>query len=483
MSDKDALKKWNDLIPKEVKYLLHRLDKAGYEAYIVGGCVRDMYLGRIPHDWDITTSATPDEIENLFNKDHKVFDTGKEYGTIVVMHKGKPYEITTYRSDGNYSDCRRPDSVSFTKNLLNDLKRRDFTMNAMAYRPERDVGLVDPYNGTEALDAGVVHCVGKAYNRFAEDGLRIMRALRFAAQLNFDIEKTTSEAIHRKVYLLDKISKERIQNELVKILESKNCGNNVMRDYSDVMVQIIPEIKPMIGFEQNNPYHSYDVWEHTLHCMNNIPDNADIIIRLAILLHDIGKPLSYTEDENSIGHFYGHANISAEIAYKILTNLKFSNEIIEKTIQIIGIHDVVFTPTKAAVKRLLNKIGEEQFRRLLILRKCDIHGQTTYAKDDRIERIDKVEETLNWIISQKECFNLKDLAINGKDLIAMGIPEGKIIGTILNTCLSYVIDGTVENDKDQLFKIVNTFFASNPTIYSKTLQQKNKDTKGGNNND
>lgn len=474
MSDKNSLKKWNDQIPKDVKHLLRRLDKAGYEAYIVGGCVRDMYLDRKPHDWDITTDATPDEILALFSPSNKCFDVGKEHGTITVMVRSTPYEITTYRIDGTYSDNRRPDTVEFTNNLLADLERRDFTMNAMAYNPDKEIGLIDPHNGTEAIDSKVINCVGKPVNRFAEDGLRILRALRFAAQLDFNIEINTWSAIHKKKHLLQRISAERINAEVSKILMSNKCGAWIFREFSDVFIEFVPEIEAMIGFEQNNPYHDYDVWEHTLHCMENVPPEADLITRLAILLHDIGKPLAYTELDGR-GHFYGHANYSSEIAHKILTRLKFSKEVIDNTTQLISLHDVTFTPTKSAVKRLLNKMGEKQLKRLFILRECDIKGQTELGKTDRLNKVKEMKEILDWVIKQSECFQLKDLAINGKDLIQIGIPEGKIIGTILNLCLAYVIDGTVDNTKENLLEIVNKFFASNPSLYKDIKKQVNQD--------
>lgn len=454
MADMDMNRDWNALIPTSVKHILRRLDKAGYEAYIVDGCVRDMILGRTPHDWDITTDATPEQILEVFAT-NQCFEVGKEHGTITVMMKDEPYEITTYRIDGTYSDNRRPDSVEFTNDLLMDLQRRDFTMNAMAYRPEEDVGLVDPYNGTVALESGVIQCVGKPNNRFAEDGLRILRALRFAAQLNFCIEKNTAEAIHKKKYLLDKISKERINAELVKILMSSQCGVPVLREYADVVGQIIPELGATIGFEQHNPYHAYDVWEHTLHSLVNVPDDADLIVRLTILLHDIGKPSAFTMDGER-GHFYGHPAISGELAHKVLTDLKFSNEIIDNVTQLVTFHDVSFTPTKASVKRLLNKLGEEQLRRLFIMRECDIKGQTEHLQTERLDKVKEMREILDWIIEQEECFQLKDLAINGRDLLNIGIPEGKEIGRILNLCLAYVIDGTVDNTKESLMEVVQT---------------------------
>lgn len=452
--DTDMVRDWNNKIPLPVKRILRRLDKAGFEAYIVGGCVRDMILGRTPHDWDITTDATPDQILAVF-KSNQCFEVGKEHGTITVMMNGEPFEVTTYRIDGAYSDNRRPDSVEFTNNLIQDLQRRDFTMNAMAYRPEDGVGLVDPYNGTESLSSGVISCVGKPNNRFAEDGLRILRALRFAAQLGFAIEKDTADSVHKKKYLLDKISKERINAELTKILMSSHCGVPVLREYSDVIAQVIPEIGAMIGFEQHNPYHEYDVWEHTLHSLDTVPYDADLYVRLAVLLHDVGKPIAFTMDGER-GHFYGHPVISGELTHKILTDLKCSNEVIINVTQLVAFHDVVFTPTKASVKRLLNKLGAEQLRRLFIIRECDIKGQTSFAQKDRLDKVKEMREILDWIIEQEECFQLKDLAINGKDLLAIGIPEGKEIGRILNMCLAYVIDGTVDNTKENLMEIVQT---------------------------
>ena len=251
-----------------------------------------------------------------------------------------------------------------------------------------------------------------------------------------------------------------------KILMSENCGNEVLREYVDVICQVIPEIKPMIGFKQNNPYHLYDVWEHTLHCMDDVAPDTDLITRLAIFLHDIGKPNNYVEDENGIGHFYGHAHSSYTIAQEVLKRLRYSNDIVESVSQLIDCHDVTLTPTKAAVKRLLNKLGEKQLRRLFVLRIHDIKGQLSKDIELRLEKVYKVSEILDWIVEQSECFQLKDLAINGRDLIEIGIPEGKLIGKILNLCLAYVIDGTVDNTREELFKVANMLFTANPTLYT-----------------
>lgn len=457
----------NNMIPYGAKYILNNFTLSGYQVFIVGGCCRDILLNRTPNDYDICTSATPDEIIKIvdildyLDKDIllKTIPTGIKHGTITIVINGEQYETTTFRQDGNYSDGRRPDNVTFTTNITDDLSRRDFTINAIAYCLGK--GFIDPFNGMTDIENKVIRCVGNPNERFNEDGLRILRAIRFAAQLGFTIEEETAKAIHNNKHLLDNISRERIQSELFKILNSNYCGNEILREYADVICQCIPEIKPMIGFEQNNPYHLYDVWEHTLHCMQHEVLNdtshmypADINLRLAILLHDIGKPHCYTEDGNCIGHFYGHANISAYMAEDILRNLKCSNDIINSVCELIEHHDMQFVTTKSAIKRMLNALGETQLRRLLVLRLCDISGQNPNTEfDERTEKVNKIGVILNEVIAEEECFKLKDLAINGNDLIQHGIPQGKLIGNILNELLIMVIDGEVVNEKDKLIEM------------------------------
>lgn len=471
-SDRGYMSFNNAMIPEGAKYLIYILIKYGhYQAYLIGGCVRDMCMNRISHDWDITTNATPEEMISIIKtickrdgKELQIIPTGLQHGTVTFVIDGENYEITTFRNDGQYSDNRRPDNVIFTDNLLEDLSRRDFTINTITYN--QYIGFQDFYDGVKDIKSKVICCVGNPDERFKEDGLRILRAMRFAAQLEFTIEDNTSQAIHNQKELLSNISQERISQELSKILMSKNCGNEILRKYSDVICQIIPEITPMIGFQQNNPYHAYDVWEHTLHCMDSTYCNTDLITRLAILFHDIGKPNNYCEDENGVGHFYGHAHTSYIIAQKVLKRLRYSNEIVDAVSELIHCHDVILTPTKAAVKRLLNKLGETQLRRLLLLRVHDISGQSQKDIAERLEKVDKVADILESILEQEECFQLKDLAINGKDLIEIGIPEGKLIGKILNLCLAYVIDGTVDNTREELFKVANMLFTANPTLYT-----------------
>lgn len=467
----------NNMIPDGARYILNSLNRHGYNSFIVGGCVRDIILNRIPHDFDICTEAHPTNVINVINilnqveeanelyaYNHgneyqrmilKYIPTGLQHGTITVMVDDEAYEVTTFRCDGDYSDGRRPDNVFFTRSIEDDLARRDFTMNAIAFNKYK--GYIDPYGGKHDIENRIIRCVGNPNERFNEDGLRIMRAIRFAAQLGFTIEEETAKAIHENKHLLKNISRERIQSELFKILMSDFCGNKVLREYADVICECIPEIEPMIGFEQNNPYHAYDVWEHTLHCMNyGITDNGgheydDIITRLSVLFHDIGKPYCYFEDENKIGHFYGHASTSASLAEDILRNLKCSNDIINSVCELIAHHDVQFVTTKQSVKRLLNKLGETQLRRLIILRAYDLNGQTN--TQERIIKVLDMIKVLNDVLSEAECFKLKDLAINGNDLKEIGIPEGKQIGEILNELLLFVIDGEVLNEKEKLLEM------------------------------
>jgi len=475
-------------VPQEAVFFIQSLWRYGHKAYFVGGCVRDALLDKVPHDWDICTDATPNQvtfIANTLNEAEaynelyyekkglyyerlfiKVLPTGIKHGTVTVMIDGIPYEVTTFRSDGDYSDGRRPDNVTFTKNVIDDLARRDFTMNAIAFNPIRaelvyQTRVVDPYGGMKDIENKIIRCVGNPNDRFNEDGLRILRAIRFAAQLGFTIEEETSKAIHENKHLLKNISRERIQSELFKILMSDFCGNTILREYEDVICECIPQIAPMIGFKQNSPYHIYDVWEHTLHCMNYDIFNSssqkwladNIEIRLALLLHDIGKPYVYEEDENHIGHFKGHAVVSEAIAKIVLQELKCSNEIINNVTELIRNHDVEFNPTKSSVKRLLNKIGELQLRRLILLRTADLWGHK--YNPENFNKVHRFKEVLEEVLQEESCFKLKDLAINGKDLLEVGIPEGKLIGDILNELLIMVIDGEIPNEKEKLLEITD----------------------------
>lgn len=440
--------KFDIKIPKDVENIISRLNEHGYEAYVVGGCVRDSILGRTPNDWDICTSATPDKMIKIF-EDYEVIPTGLKHGTITIVINHIPYECTTFRIDGDYSDSRRPNSVKFTTDIIQDLSRRDFTINAMAYNPR--TGLVDSFGGVNDIKSKVIRCVGNADDRFNEDALRIMRAIRFASVYGFVIEKDTSRAIHCNVKLLNNIAVERISTELCKLL----CGKGVLDtllNYSDVISTIIPELKPCIGFNQNNRYHQYTIYNHIAHAVSNYA-GSDMIVKIALLLHDIGKPTCYTEDENG-GHFYGHGEFSRDIAEEVVKRLKFDNYTQKNVIELVLYHDSIIEPTIKVVKRWLNKIGEEQLLRLLDIRMADILAHAEGTQKSKIERCVAVRNIVEDVLASEQCFKLKDLTVNGNDLMQIGIPQGREIGKILNWLLDMVINGEVENKKDELLNLV-----------------------------
>lgn len=435
-------------IPFNANVIIHLLQNNGHSAYVVGGCVRDSIMGRTPHDWDICTAATPDQMLEIF-KGYKFIETGLKHGTITIVIDNEQYECTTYRIDGEYSDNRRPDSVTFTNDLIEDLKRRDFTINAMAYSD--DEGLIDPFDGMLDISQKIIRCVGSPEERFDEDALRIMRAIRFAAQLDFDIDPHTCLAMIGLCHNLKSISMERINNELCKIM----TANNPVFQFSlnrYIISQFIPEITNMIGFEQRNPYHQYDVFNHTIHAIQNC-SSTDLTTRLAVLFHDIGKSHCYQDGEDGIRHFKGHAKVSAEMTDNIMKRLKFDNETRNNVVQLVHYHDATFEVGKKYIKRWLNKIGVEQFRRLLDIRRADIKGQKFEYDKDRIEKVDNIARLLDEVLEENQCFTLKDLAVNGKDLIQIGFKSGKELGETLNILLDGVINEEFENDKTVLLKI------------------------------
>ncbi len=428
-------------MPIEAHIIIDTLEKFGYEAYIVGGCVRDSILGKEPYDWDITTSALPEQIMESFTN-FKIVETGLKHGTVTIVINHKPFEITTYRIDGTYSDCRRPDYVEFTQNLYEDLSRRDFTINAMAYN-DKD-GLQDPFGGYKDLQKKVIRCVGDAELRFGEDALRIFRAIRFSSVLGFEVEEKTKQAIFDKKELLKKVSIERIETEFSKMLKGAKAVE-LIDEYREIIALFIPEIQAMFGFKQNNKYHIYDVWNHTLKSMEQ---TNDWFIKLTMLLHDIGKPLCYTEDEKG-GHFYLHNIKGAAMAKDILTRLRFDNETINDISQLVLVHDDLKKASSRSIKRMLNRIGERQFERLLEVMRCDTKAHNP-EYISRLEEIDKIEILFKEIIVSNQCFNLKQLEIGGNDLINIGIAKGKLIGQTLNSLLEMVINNELENDKEQL---------------------------------
>lgn len=435
-------------LPKDVRKILNELNKNGYESYVVGGCVRDTLLGKVPKDWDICTNAEPKEVLRVFNN-YRVIETGLQHGTVTVVVNGEGYEITTYRIDGDYSDGRHPNSVSFTRNLGDDLLRRDLTINALAYNEIE--GIVDLYDGIEDLKKGNIKCVGNAKDRFTEDALRILRTLRFASVLGFKIDVETEKAVIEMYPTLDKISKERINVELCKILQGKGAVS-ILRKYKDVFFFIIPELRELYGFNQNNPYHIYDVWEHTLHVIENT-DRGNLKLRLSALFHDIGKPLVYTE-ENGIGHFFKHSVESSKICEKTLKDLRFSNDIIFDVCTVVENHDMILTLSKKSLRKVLQKISKEQLELLIALKKADILGQNPQKKFERLFLINQFSKFLDEFDIESECITLKDLKINGADLIKMGIKPGPQMGQILNYCLTLVVNEELENNNEVLIEFV-----------------------------
>lgn len=439
-------------IPEGAKYIINKLNKNNYSAYLVGGCVRDIILGRTPNDWDICTNATPDEVLNIF-KDVKTIPTGLKHGTITIVVDDEAFECTTFRNDGEYSDGRRPDNVSFTNSLLEDLQRRDFTINAIAYSPSE--GFIDPLNGIKDIQNKVIRCVGNPYERFNEDGLRIMRAVRFSAQLKFKIDVCTERAMYELVDNLDNISKERINSELCKIMTSDYPA--IIFVNKDILCKIIPEFKECIYYNQNNPYHIYPLHKHIAVALIEAM-NTDLIVNLSILFHDIGKPHCRTIGKDGYYHFKGHGGVSADMTAAIMKRLKFDNDTISKVKELVSYHDATFSVGKKYVKRWLNKLGEEQFRRLLKIRFADIMAQSRKYEKERIQKVHSIETILEDVLQENECFTLKDLVVNGKDLISLGIPQGKQLGKILNTLLMDVIDDKIKNEKEKLLLAAKQLF-------------------------
>lgn len=433
-------------LPEDVKYIIRTINEAGYEAYAVGGCVRDKLLNKEPNDYDITTSAKPLDIKKLFRR---TIDTGIEHGTVTVMLKDKGYEITTYRIDGAYEDNRHPSTVSFTDDLTEDLLRRDFTINAMAYNDEK--GLVDPFNGCQDLSDHVIRCVGIAYERFSEDALRIMRAVRFSAQLGYRIDDETYDAMCKLSPNLKDVSMERIQVELVKLVTSSNPQNIRIAYKTGITKVFFDEFDKMMETSQNHPHHMYSVGEHSIKAMENIED--DKYLRLAMLFHDIGKPLVKVTDEEGIDHFHGHAGVSKQIATAVLKRLKFDNNTIKIVSKLSYYHDLNINTDQKSVRRAINEVGEDIFPLLLKVKKADILAQSEYKREEKLSKLNKLNEIYNAIIANGDCLNLKDLAINGSDLIDIGYPMGSALGKELNRLLQNVLEDPSLNEKDQLLKM------------------------------
>jgi tRNA nucleotidyltransferase (CCA-adding enzyme) len=414
-------------------------------------------MGKTPGDWDICTSALPEQTRACFIGE-TVLDTGLKHGTITLVLEGDSYEITTYRIDGEYSDSRHPETVAFVSDLREDLSRRDFTVNAMAYNPK--TGVVDVFGGCKDVSSCVIRCVGDPDKRFQEDALRILRAIRFASVFGFSIEDSTARAMRRNKGLLKNISVERIAVELNKTLLGDGV-RAVLDKHFEVVTEVIPELAPMKGFQQNNLHHCYDVWGHTLVSVEKAP--KDVAVRLAMLLHDAGKPSRYTVGADGVGHFYGHAQRSAEIAQEVLTRLKYDNETTASVVSLVQNHDVGILK-RPGVKRWLNRLGETLFRQLLEVKRADMAAQSEYARDRKQKELDTLVALANEVIEQGQCFTLKDLAVNGRDLIEMGVNEGKEIGVLLNRMLDLVMNEQVENKKEALMQIALGLSRCQPSV-------------------
>lgn len=432
-------------LPDTCKLVLYLLTSNGYEAYVVGGCVRNHILGLPIHDYDICTSATPDEVKKALSMIH-VVDTGLKHGTVTAIVGDDAYEVTTYRSDGEYTDYRHPDSIQFETNLAKDLARRDFTMNAICYHPDR--GFIDPLRGVTDMEHNKICCVGNPIDRFKEDPLRILCAVRFESQLAMKTDQATYDAMFKLKNMLALIPAERIQAEFVKILQGP-FAMSALRRYYEIIAVFIPEIIPMFDCSQHNDYHKYDVWEHTIHVVQSCM-NTNLILRLAAFFHDIAKPFCKSKDENGIDHFYNHAEVSAAIAESILRRLRFDNKTIHDVCTLIRHHDSfpLFVSKKSVVS-FVNKVGEELFESAYLLRLADITAQ----KKDVMARIKLAASVfaLYQLYKQESvAFKIKDLKINGNDIMNLGIPQGKQVGEILNRLLDLVLNDRVKNNKDDL---------------------------------
>ena len=432
-------------IPEYARKALGLLEAAGYEAWCVGGCVRDALRGTEPHDWDICTNAMPDEMMNVFGK-FRTIPTGLKHGTLTVLIGGEQVEITTYRSDGDYTDHRRPDSVKFVRDIKSDLERRDFTMNAMCLDLRGNI--LDLFGGREDMERKIIRCVGEPEKRFGEDALRIFRAVRFAAKTGFVIEEKTAAAAVAMRGDLKNVSEERLYSELKALLVQPYAGE-VLREYKEIIGEVIPEAVPCFGFAQNNPHHCYDVWEHITHSVENVP--AVELLRLTMLFHDIAKPKMFTEDANGISHFKGHPLESSRSADEILRRLKADNRTRERVCALIAEHDNRLPPLRKAVRRFLSKYDREFFSDWIAVRRADTLAQSDYFRKEKLEELDELEKLCETILGEEPCLKLDKLAVRGGDMAALGL-KGREIGEMLDELLLLVVDERIPNDKQALLE-------------------------------
>lgn len=441
-------------IPSQVTELISCLEHAGYPAYVVGGCVRDALLNRAPKDWDVTTLARPEQLTQIFAA-YPCSEKGLVHGTLVVFIDEEGYEITTFRADGEYTDHRHPDSVIFVDDIKEDLRRRDFTINAMAYSPI--YGLVDPFGGQEDLKRGLIRCVGISRKRFTEDAFRIMRALRFAAVYDFTFDEETAEGIHALAPTLKSISGDRKRTELMKLLCGKGAGR-ILREFADVFSIIVPEIAVMVGYDQCNHHHKYDLWEHTVRAVENVP--ADPVLRLVMLLHDTGKPSSRTVDEKGEAHFKGHPEVSAKIAQRVMEELSFDRITAGRVCSLVTNHDLLMQlnenktdEIRSFLRKRLQTLGAENLRDIITVNRADRIATGTRT----VEQVDVWTQKLNMILdellAEKPAFSKNDLALTGNDLIALGL-RGAEIGKTQQMLLAMIADGMVKNEREELKKAI-----------------------------
>ena len=433
-------------LPEKVHKIIDTLEEAGFEAYAVGGCVRDSILGREPDDWDITTSAKPEEMKRLFPR---TVDTGIKHGTVTVLLGGEGFEVTTYRIDGTYEDGRHPSEVTFTSNLKEDLLRRDFTINALPNK-ERS-GLVDLYGGLADIDKQVIRCVGDAVERFEEDALRMLRAVRFSAQLGYRIDEVTGEAVKALAPNLQKISAERIRVELVKLVTSPHPDYLRTAYELGITAQVLPEFDLCMETPQRHRHHCYDVGEHILHSMLGV--EPDKVLRLGMLFHDIGKPQTLTVDPDGTTHNKRHPLEGEKITRKVMRRLKFDNDTTDKVTKLVLYHDYDIAPTEAGVRRAVNRIGEDIFPMIFTVRRADIAAQSDYMREEKLAKVAYIEKLYREVLARRDAVTLKDLAISGNDLIAGGMPPGRQIGETLSALLERVLDDPSLNTREILLKL------------------------------
>lgn len=438
------------ILPENVQAIITTLENAGYEAYAVGGCVRDTLLNKEPDDWDITTSATPEQAKELFPR---TIDTGIQHGTITVLMGKETYEVTTYRIDGEYKDSRHPKEVIFTSNLLEDLKRRDFTINAMAYNDRS--GIVDAFDGMQDLENKIIRCVGNPTERFTEDALRMMRAVRFSGQLGYEIEPATAEAIKELAPTLSKISAERVCTELVKLMVSDH-PEYFRKAYELGMTKVfMPEFDAAMDTVQNNPHHCYNVGEHILHSLTHVRN--DKVLRLTMLFHDLGKARTRTTDEEGIDHFHGHVEESARIADDIMKRLRFDNDTRNKVVKLVKYHDLDMALTPKGVRKAIVKLSEELFPFFIEVQRADYLAQSMYKRDEKEAENKETQRLYEQILEEQNCVSLKTLAVTGSDLIEAGMKPGKEIGEVLQKLLEEVLEEPSLNTKDILLNKAESF--------------------------